>query len=83
VNFGLADAGRPDHQNIFRQHFLAQLVVELLAPPAVSQCNGDGALGVLLADDEAVEFGNDLARRKITHIRLQLSMVSMTRLRLV
>jgi hypothetical protein len=35
--------------------------LELLAAPAVAQRDGHGALGVLLADDEAVEFGNDLA----------------------
>ena len=64
-DLGLADAGRPDHQNIFRQHFLAQFVVELQAAPAVAQSNGDGALGVVLADDEAVEFGNDFARGEV------------------
>ncbi len=63
-NLGLADAGRPDHQDILRQHFLAQLVVELQAPPAVAQRDGDGALGVMLADDEAVELGNDFAGEK-------------------
>ena len=31
------------------------------AAPAVAQSDGDGALGVLLANDEAVELGNDLA----------------------
>ena len=66
-DLGLADAGRADHQDIFRQHFLAQLVVELEAPPAVPQRNGDRALGVVLADDEAVEFGNDFARGEVGH----------------
>ena len=46
-NLGLADAGRPDHQDVLRQHLLAQLVVELQAPPAVAQRDGDGALGVV------------------------------------
>ena len=45
-DFGLADAGRADHQDIFRQHFLAQFVGELLPAPAVAQRDGDGALGV-------------------------------------
>src|SRR5690349_18201238 len=31
----LADTGRADHQNILRQHFLAQLFIELQTPPAV------------------------------------------------
>ena len=67
-NLGLADAGRPDHQDVLRQHFLAQLLVELHAAPAVAQRDRDRALGVALADDEAVELGNDLARRKIGHV---------------
>jgi hypothetical protein len=33
---------------------------ELHAPPAVTQGNGDGALGVVLANDVAVEFVDDL-----------------------
>ena len=63
-DFGLADAGRPDHQDVLRQHLLAQLVVELQPPPAVAQRDRDGALGVVLADDEAVELGNDFAGEK-------------------
>jgi hypothetical protein len=66
-NLGLADAGRTDHQDVLRQHLLAQLVVELEPAPAVAQRDGDRALGVALADDEAVEFGNDFARRKVGH----------------
>ena len=63
-NLGLADAGRADHQDVLRQHLLAQLVVELQPPPAVAQRDRDRALGVGLADDEAVELGNDFAREK-------------------
>src|SRR4029079_16488254 len=63
----LADAGRADHQDILRQHLLAHLLVELLAPPAISQGDGDGALGVALADDVAVELGDDLAWGEAGH----------------
>ena len=63
-NLGLADAGRPDHQDVLRQHLLAQLVVELQPAPAVAQRDRDRALGVGLADDEAVELGDDFAREK-------------------
>ena len=66
-DLGLADAGRPDHQDIFRQHFLAQRAGELQPPPAVAQRNGDRALGVGLADDEAVEFGNDFTGGEVGH----------------
>ena len=66
-DLGLADAGRPDHQDVFRQHFLAQIACQLQPPPAVAQRDGDGALGVGLADDEAVEFGNDFAGGEVGH----------------
>ena len=66
-DFGLADAGRADHQDVLRQHLLAQLVVELQAAPAVAQRDGDRALGVALADDEAVELGDDFAGREVGH----------------
>ncbi len=60
----LADAGRADHQDVLGQNLLAHVAFELLPAPAVAQRNGDGTLGVLLADDVAVELGNDLAGRK-------------------
>ena len=63
-DLGLADAGRADHQDVLGQDLLAQLLVELLAAPAVAERNGDGALGVALADDVAVELGDDLAGEK-------------------
>ena len=66
-NLGLADAGRADHQDVLRQHLLAQLLVELQAPPAVAQRDRDRALGIGLADDEAVELGDDFARGKVGH----------------
>ncbi len=66
-NLGLADAGRADHQDVLGQHLLAQLLVELQAPPAVAQRDRDRALGVALADDEAVELGDDFARGKVGH----------------
>ena len=66
-NLGLADAGRADHQDVLRQHLLAQLLVELQAPPAVAQRDRDRALGVVLADDEAVELGDDFAGGKVGH----------------
>jgi ATP-dependent protease HslVU (ClpYQ) ATPase subunit len=69
-DFGLADAGRADHQDIFRQHLLAHFLVELLAAPAVAQRDRDRPLGIGLADDEAVEFGNDLTGGKIGHAEL-------------
>ncbi len=66
-DLGLADAGRPDHQDVLRQHLLAQPVVELQPAPAIAQRDRDRALGVGLADDEAVELGDDLAGGEIAH----------------
>src|SRR3546814_1094433 len=63
IYLGLADAGRADHQDVFRQHFLAQASGQLLAAPTVAQGDGDSALRLVLADDETVELGNDLARQ--------------------
>ncbi len=78
-NLGLADAGRADHQNILRQHFFAQPVVELQPAPAVAKRDRDRAFGIGLADDEAVEFGDDFAGGKVGHA----FNVSMVTLRLV
>ena len=52
----------------FRHHLLAHLAGQLLAAPTVAQRDGDGALGLLLADDVAVELGNDLAGEKSGHV---------------
>jgi len=61
-DLGLADAGGADHQDVLGQHLLAQLLGQLLPAPAVAERDRDRALGVVLADDEAVELGDDLAR---------------------
>ena len=66
-DFRLADAGRADHQDVLRHDFVAQVGIELLAAPAVAQRNRHGALGLVLADDVAVELGDDLAGGKCGH----------------
>ena len=63
-DLGLADAGRPDHQDVLRRDFLAQRLVHLHAPPAVAQRDGHGALGGVLADDVLVQLLDDLAGRE-------------------
>ena len=63
----LADAGGTGHQDILGVHLLAHIVRKLLAPPAVAKRDGNRALGIGLADDEAVEFGDDAAGREIGH----------------
>ena len=66
-DLGLADAGRADHQDVLRQHLVLQVALELLPPPAVPERDGDRALGVVLADDVAIELGDDLAGREVGH----------------
>src|SRR5262249_15169591 len=63
-DLGLADAGRPNHQNVLRRDFFGELRRQLLPPHAVAQRDGDGALGCALADDVLVELGDDLPGRE-------------------
>ena len=63
-DLGLADTRRADHQDVLGQDLLAHVLFELLPAPAIAERNGDGALGVALADDVAVELRDDLARGK-------------------
>ena len=80
-DFGLADAGRADHQDVLGRDFLTQRFGHLRPSPAVAQRNGDRLLGVLLADDVLVQFGHDFRRghrTSSTHSR-----ASMVKLRLV
>ena len=62
-DFGLADAGRPDHQDVLGRDFVAQLRRDVLPPPSIAQRDRDRALRVMLPDDIAVELRDDLARR--------------------
>jgi len=59
--------GRADHQDVLRQYLLAQAAIELLPPPAIAQRDRNGALGFSLADDEAIEFGDDFAGGEVCH----------------
>ena len=42
---------------------------QLQPPPTVAQRDCDRALGIGLADDEAVELGNDFAGREVGHVQ--------------
>ena len=79
-DLGLAHAGRPDHQDVLRRDLRAQALVDLHAPPAVPERDGDRALGGALPDDVLVEFLDDLAGSHGGH---QAGSVSMVTLRLV
>ncbi len=62
-DLGLADTGRADHQDVLRRDLGADRFRRLLAAPAIAQRDGDRFLGGGLADDMAIEFGDDLAWR--------------------
>ena len=55
-DFGFAHAGGPDHDDVLGHDLFGQFGRQLLAAHAVAQGDGDGALGVVLADDVLVEF---------------------------
>src|SRR5215472_10066228 len=61
-NLGLTNTGRTDHQDVLGRDFVAQLGCDVLPPPAVSERDRDGALGIALTDNVTVELGDNLAR---------------------
>src|SRR5207253_840055 len=64
-NFGLADTSRADHDDVLRHDLFAKVWTQLLPSPPVTQGDGYHALGVLLADDIAIQFLHDLSRRQV------------------
>src|SRR4029078_889868 len=60
----LPDASRTDHDDVLRRDLVAERLGYLHAPPAVPQRDRHGALRGALADDVAIELGDDLARRE-------------------
>ena len=62
-DFSFSDAGRADHENVFGRDFIAHFAFEPLTAPTVANCDRDGALGIVLTDDVAIELGDDLSRR--------------------
>ena len=66
-DFGFTNARGTDHQDVFRGHFFADFRAELGSAVAVAQGNGNGALGLVLADNKAVQLAHDLARGKFDH----------------
>ena len=67
-DLGLADAGRADQQDILGRDLVAQIGGHAPAAPAIAQGDGDGLLGLGVADNEAVEFGDDFAGGKFSHV---------------
>src|SRR5262249_55319613 len=82
-DLGLADTGRADHQDVLRHHLFAQAGFELLASPPVAESDGDGALGLALSDDVAIELRDNFARREVAHSVVPVSRLSTPSLSLV
>lgn len=59
ADLGLAAPRRPDHQDVFGRHLVAQIVGQMLPPPAIAQRDSDSALGILLADNMRVKRRDD------------------------
>jgi hypothetical protein len=64
-NLGFAHAGRPDHDDVLWRDGLAQFGRKLLPAPAIAYRDGNGFLRCVLANDIAIQLGNDLPRRKV------------------
>src|SRR5262249_9848260 len=62
-----------------RRDIAAHVLGELLATPAVAHGDGDGALGVGLADDVLVELGDDLFGGQLIHSALILRSIARQR----
>ena len=67
--FGFADAGGADHEDVLGHHVFGHLGRKLLAAQAVAQRDGDGAFGVGLPDDVLIELADDFARRQLVENR--------------
>jgi hypothetical protein len=75
-DLGLAHAGRPDHQDVFRVDLVAQLALDPLAAPAVAQRDCNRALGGILADDVPIQLRDDFARREGPHTLSSSTVIS-------
>ncbi len=77
----LPDPGGADHDDVLRRDLVAQLGRQVLPAPPVSQGHRHGALGALLADDVAVELGDDLDGRQGHGVRAARSQRTSTVMR--
>ena len=68
-DLGLADSGRPHHEDVLGQHLLGHFGIEALAPDSVAQGDCNRPLRVVLGDDVLVELLHDLTRRELVQRR--------------
>ena len=69
-DFSFAHSRGTDHDDVFGNDFFRQVGRQFLPAHAVAQGNGDRALGVVLADDMLVEFGDDFTRCQLVECDL-------------
>ena len=48
------DASWSDHQDVLGVDLIAQIIAQLFAAPTVAKCNGNGAFGLILADNKTI-----------------------------
>ena len=63
-DLGFSDARGPDHDDVLGSDLVSEFLGNLLAAPTVAQGDRDGALGLALANNVAIEFRDDLSRRE-------------------
>src|SRR5450830_150077 len=61
-DFGFTHTSRANHQSVLGSNFCTQAGLDLLAPPAIAQCNGHRPLGLLLANNVFIKFKNNFLR---------------------
>ena len=66
-NFCFPDTGGADQDDILRGDFIPQVFPDVLAPPSVAQCNGNGAFSRVLADDVFIELPDHIGRFELIH----------------
>ena len=72
-DLGLADAGRPDEENILRAHFFRHFRREAAGTPAVSEGDGYRSLRIALPDDVLVQIFHDFSRGQVCIFVHQIS----------
>mmetsp|Transcript_17040 Transcript_17040/g.37038 ORF Transcript_17040/g.37038 Transcript_17040/m.37038 type:complete len:380 (-) Transcript_17040:71-1210(-) len=76
----LTHARRPNHEHVFRHHFVPQLFRELLPPPPITKRDRHRALRIGLSHNEPIQLRHDLARRQLRQVprptRVLLTVIS-------
>ena len=69
ADLGLAYTRGANHQDVLGIHLVPQIICQPRPPPAIAQGHSHSALGILLADNVAVQFRDDFTRGQVGHIK--------------